>query len=485
MRTKKTLCLLLALPLLLFACQNPGSGGTTETSDQGGDIADHENSEPTENPLYIDALPERDFGGYLFNMLTWPYIYANTELVVEEQTGDTIPDAIYLANKTLEDRFNVNFKQLYAPDTNQIVTYVKKAVNSGDNAYDAALIVDRDALGLAMSGKFFYNVNELPHVDLDRLYWDQELKKALTIDNVLYFAYGAHNLSVYGNVNFLVYNKAIATELGLENMYDLVRGGKWTVDKLYEMAAAAVKDLDGDGKMTKNDRWGVALFTGWYYPSFWMGEKIPLVAKDENDLPYFNVPGNEALFNLFEKLYAHTAKGFDYIRNEDFREVFDNGLSLFMASTMYDVQRLRAMETDYGILPYPRMSEAKPGEPYVGRLAGGFPLIVPVTADAERASVVLEALACEYQRRVIPNYYEVAVQVKSTRDEESIEILDMLMKNRFLDFGDCLWTWDIRVKYTDIFESQTNNFQSVTEKITGSVEKMIEKAIAVFREANG
>ena len=106
-------------------------------------------------------------------------------------------------------------------------------------------------------------------------------------------------LSIYDNVNFLVYNKQIASELALENIYDLVRKGKWTIDKLYEMAAAATKNLNGDGIMAKEDRWGVSLFFGSYYPSFWEAEKLSLIAKDENDLPFFNVPGNEKLFNLF------------------------------------------------------------------------------------------------------------------------------------------------------------------------------------------
>jgi hypothetical protein len=108
---------------------------------------------------------------------------------------------------------------------------------------------------------------------------------------------------------------------------------------------------------------------------------------------------------------------------------------------------------------------------------------VPVTADAERASVVLEALACEYQKRVIPAYYDISVQIKGTRDEESIEMIKMMMDNRFVDLGDTVWMDAVRANYESIFKSGKNTFQSVTEKIAPNVEKTLEKAIEAFQNA--
>jgi maltose-binding protein MalE len=490
MKLKKILCLLIIFALLfLLSCKDsdtgntpdPNNSNTSSSLDASGDPGGSENDEPNENPLYIDDLPDENYNGAKFNMLDCEYLYTNATLIVEKQTGDVIFDSIYLANRTVEERFNIEFVRQTSPDIRDVAGYVKKTVDSGDNAYDVVFILDRDAISLAMKGKYFYPMNELPYINLDKLYWDQELKKTLTIDNTLYFTYGAHMLSICDNINFLVYNKQIASELAFENIYDLVRNGKWTIDKLYEMAAAATKDLNGDGLITKEDRWGVSLFFGSYYPSFWEAEKLSLIAKDENDLPFFNVPGNEKLFNLFEKLYAHSTSGFEYQDMNTCQEVFDNGRALFKDTTMFMVQKLRALETDYGIVPYPAMNEKKPGEPYIGRISVGFPLIVPVTADAERASVIMEALACQYQKRVIPVYYENAVWIKSTRDEESIEILNMLTQNRFIDFGDTYWTNDVRDKYTDIFINKTNNFQSVTEKMEKNVVKILDKAITAFR----
>ena len=56
----------------------------------------------------------------------------------------------------------------------------------------------------------------------------------------------------------IYFNKDIVTECGLENPYELVYNKEWTVDKFISMAEGATADLDGNGKITNNDRRGVS-----------------------------------------------------------------------------------------------------------------------------------------------------------------------------------------------------------------------------------
>ena len=494
MKTNKLYLLLTfsLLLLILFSCgdskesNSPGNLNTPQA-----DITDgnQPSDETMENLLYNDDLPDFNYGGAKFRMLTfYDYPAAHSMLVIEEQTGDIVNDSIYLTNRIVQDRFNLEFEQVEGQRLN-MPNMLRRAVSAGDDMYDFVLINDRDAMDLAMQGRYFYTMSELPYVNLDKLYWDQRLKKDMTIGNILYFTYGANMLSAYDLVNILVFNKKIAEDLGLENMYGLVRDGKWTIDKMYELGAAAVADLDGDGRMTDADRYGLLVQPGWHYPAFWVSNRIPLVAKDENDLPYFNVPGNDLLFALFNKLYDYVQSGIELVSPsgtilESF-PAFENNQGLIANATMFTVQQLRGMEVDYGILPYPSLYEKNPGEPYSARLALGIPIVVPITADPERASVILEALACEYQKRVIPSYYDIAVQVKATRDEESIEMIKMMMDNRFVDLGDTIWYNTVRVNYEGIFKSGRNTFQSVTEKIAPKVANTLEKAIEAFQNSGG
>lgn len=485
---KKMICLLILSAVLpLLSCGGSGGGDIPEVA--GSTEEQKDEAQPAANSLYSDDLPEMDFGGGKFVMLSFTNLdTVHINLLIETQTGEVADDSIYLANRLVQDRFNAVFEQILTTDYNTVPSLVKNTVRSGDNAYDYVLIADRHAMDLAMEGKYFYNMGELPYVDLNKLYWDQSAKTDMSIGNVLYFTYGANMLSSYDFVCFLVFNKQMALDLGLESIYGLVKDGKWTIDKMYEMGTKAVSDIDGDGKMTKNDRYGVLCTPNFYYPSFWGAERIPIIGKDKDDMPYFNVPGNEKLFTLFDKLYDYAQSGVELSEwgsPTDAFPMFTSGLGLFANATMFTVQNLRNMEVDYGIVPYPSLYEKKPGEPYSARLCTGLPIIVPVTSDPSRASVILEALACEYQKRVIPSYYDLAVQTKSTRDDESVEMLDMLLANRFTDLGDTVWLSVGRSQYEGLFTNKKNTFQSVTEKAENKVASTLEKAIEAFLSAGG
>lgn len=84
-----------------------------------------------------------------------------------------------------------------------------------------------------------------------------------------------------------------------------------------------------------------------------------------------------------------------------------------------DVSYLRDMKDDFGIVPWPKYDESSDG--YAANVDAGTDLfVVPITtADAERTSIILEALCAEGYRSVIPAYYEVALQKKYTRDDIS------------------------------------------------------------------
>jgi len=497
---KKFIVIFALLAFLLAACSKDADDGKKAATEGpeggGGEVA-------SETTVISDDLPNMDFGGYGFRVLTWPHEGGeHTVIAPEEQNGDILNDSIYNANKRVEDRFNVKIEEIIKGRYYEVPAQVKNAVQAGDAAYDMVLMVDRLATDLAMSGRYFCTMNELPNVDLEKPYWDHFINEALSIEGILYFASGANMMSALDYMCFLVYNKEVVKNEGIENIHNLVQGGEWTMDKMYELGRSVVRDLDGDGQFTDLDRYGVLLSPDYYYPSFWYANRIPLIAKDANDLPYFNVPGNDRLFDIFNKQYdfAHeanvefnvtTSKMPNYAGSVAGHPIgiamrmFADGRGLFANSSMYTVQALRAMDADYGIIPYPTYDKQPAGEPYTARVTGLIPLIVPTTnTDLNMTSALMEALACEYYLNVIPKYYDLVVQEKATRDDESRDMLDMLIANRFFDLGDTIWLGDARAQYSGLAFAKSNTFVSVTEKIESKVQKTLDKSIAAFREAN-
>ena len=479
---KKAVCLILCVSicgLAFISCGDKKAGNEKPAPNENQTIAE----QIPEINIYEDDLPEMDFNGESFRILDFPtYTNAHANLVEAEETGDVVIDAIYRANANVEERFNVAFDEIVCEGYVEALKMMRNSVQSGSDDYDFVLITDRDAFATAMEGKYFYAFDELPHVNLDKAYWDQSLRKTLSMGNRLYFTYGANMLSVNDFSCIMLFNKRIAEDLGLGNIYQLVRDGKWTIDKMTEMAKAATKDMDGNGTMNKEDRYGIASRGDYFYASFWVCERIPLIGKDKDDLPYFNAPGNEKLFDIFGKLNEisksdYIWQGTDTGSTDPPMEMFSKGNSLFFSSTVYTTWRLRGMEIDYGIIPYPTLKEKNPGEPYSARAQGGFPIVIPATSDAARGSAIMEALACQYQKHVMSPYYENTIQIKATRDEESIEMIDMLLTNKFMDLGDCIWTMDARHEYTTLFfKKQGDAVVSKTEAIAQKLEAALQTA---------
>ncbi|MBP0990044.1 MAG: extracellular solute-binding protein, partial [Oscillospiraceae bacterium] len=114
--------------------------------------------------------------------------------------------------------------------------------------------------------------------------------------------------SKYTSCGYLVYNKALFDEAGLEDPYELWKEGKWDFDALEKAAAALTYDSDDDGII---DKFGL---TG-YLDSYWIGcagGDANYVRWDENGNPQFALDDPDILEcfvferELRDKGYYHT-----------------------------------------------------------------------------------------------------------------------------------------------------------------------------------
>lgn len=91
--------------------------------------------------LAAPELPEKDYEGYEFKILNkiegWG-IYNNEHLVVEEENGEVLNDAIYGRNRLVEEQFNVVITEVITQNT--VMNDVATAVMAGDDSYDVAMI---------------------------------------------------------------------------------------------------------------------------------------------------------------------------------------------------------------------------------------------------------------------------------------------------------------------------------------------------------
>jgi len=503
----KFICLAVICTLLfsMAACSNKPDAET----DSGNTAADKTESQ-TQNTDDIDAtettaeamtktveiqpeLPENmDFGGFDFRILVRYYAsenhtaYQARDIYAEEENGDPINDAVYRRNRYVEDKYNCNITQVLA-DNHQ--SRLSNSVKSGSDDYDLYYTVFYDYATDVTKGNFA-NLNDFPHINLDAPWWDQNAKESISIGGKLYFCPSDLILLHNDSSSAIVFNKKLIKDYQMEDPYELVLSEKWTVDRLIEMTKDVYKDLNGDGVMDKNDLYGFACYRD-AVMSLVHSAGGRICEKDNNDLPYLTL-GTETSYTAFEKAFdlMYAPSGYNIHKELEAKDnlFYSTAMNMFMADQflfywilLHDIEQFRNMESDFGILPVPKLTEAQQGYGSTVNRYHGQALAVPVTVqDRERNGIILEALTAKSKYTLIPEYYERTLQRKVSRDSESEAMLDIIFNSHVYDPGYVYnigeYAWDIIM----MTMKQNRDIVSLYEKRENRANKDIDKLITAL-----
>ncbi|MHC1694169.1 MAG: hypothetical protein AB9835_02600 [Eubacteriales bacterium] len=495
-KLKKLSALLLSTVMIsasFLSCgeKKPVDSGTTAPVEEATQPASEISAFDKEyNENQLEAI---DFGGYEFK------IYARGEeclewqsqnAAVEEQNGELINDAVYIRNNVIEDKYNIKIKYLQAKTAEAILADVKKTVLAGTDAYDLALICLRDA-SAGTKQNLFLNLDEVPHINLKASWWDQSIMKDTSIMNKVYFATGDISIMDNDGTWTMMFNKKMLKDLNLEDPYQLVKDGKWTFAKFQEMMKGVTKDLDGNGTLDHLDQYGFATTMDTVNGLFYSGG-LSVVTKNADDIPEYTLMQNPNTVGVLDGMYS-IMRGNDYtLISADWAKVdpkthlivqaaFEESRSLFYAEVMQCVIRLRQMNTDFGVIPLPKYDEAQEGYyTTVHNWASEAAAIPASVSDPERTGIIVESLAMESKKYLTPAYYEIALKGKFIRDEESSEMLDIILSGRKADLGYMDNIGGLISDITSRIQGKKTDFVSTIEKKEAKVLSDIEKSVESY-----
>jgi hypothetical protein len=179
------------------------------------------------------------------------------------------------------------------------------------------------------------------------------------------------------------------------------------------------------------------------------GGEIELTLMNERTLQAFDAYMD---FVMSDHALTYQREDWASVRSD---AMFENNQSLFFMQIMELVVRLRAMEIDFGVVPYPKL-DANQQDYYttVGSWHSGFMCVPIAQEDSFRTAAVLEALAAESMYTLLPAYYDIALVGKMIRDEESEEMLDIIFGSKVFDLG---WMYQIGGYNEEIMNQLRNN----------------------------
>ncbi|MCL1858997.1 MAG: extracellular solute-binding protein [Oscillospiraceae bacterium] len=415
------------------------------------------------------------------------------DIVAEEDSADVVESAVYKRNLEIEEKLNIKITGVWVLIGEQI-SKLKKAVTAGDNSYDAVMLNLEDASNATKQG-LLINLADTSGVNLSNPWWDQSIMQETSVMNKTYFATGDISIMDNDGTWTMMFNKKILKDLELPDIYDIVKKGEWTVDKFMELGKGATFDLDGDGVITYLDQVAFAT-TADSVQGLFYSQGLRIVKKDENDLPYYALTGDAVMTSL-EKLYEVFRGNGDFtMLSGDYpntphggsthlvvQDAFEQNRALFYGEVMQCVKRLRQMETEFGIIPFPKANaEQKQYNTYVHSWASATAAIPRGGDNDDRTSAIIEALAYGGYKYITPAYYDVALKSKYARDDESSEMLDIILDGRLADLGYVDKYGGLMGNFQSNITGKKNIFASTIEKAEAKIQKDIDKAIEKYDE---
>lgn len=441
---------------------------------------------------FVYEYPELDLGAAEFTILnsttTWGFY---TTFDLEEQTGDTLDDTIFQRNRKVEEAFNVTLVGV-DKDIGEAAGELRKTVNSGEDVYQSALI-SLGSIAPLVQEQMLMNLRDCDAFRVDEEWWDQEILRTYNIggNDIVWFA--ASELSLTGLECTVVpfFNERILNNLDLESPYDLVRNGTWTFDKLGEYAKAGA-NLNGADSFDTYDASGPAQYGIVSYSTFphamLIAANEDYIRLDKDGIPYFALE-NDHFFTVADKIASLTATSgeFNDFNSGDihYESIFRDGRALLTIAQVKATTKFRSMDDTFGILPMPKFDEAQ--EDYRCMRTGTSCVVcVPVTiGDMDACGAVMDALSYYSYTDVLPAYYDVTLTQKGLRNEDSVEMMNLIRDSRVPEIGSTFgWTSAISSQIETQLMKGKSDLASKIASQKSKVEAKIQETLELLESAN-
>ena len=419
-QTGMALLLVLSMLVSFAACNKDDTQTPTGTTEN------NETDSPDENSL---AFPKTDLKSD-FNILypEWG-LYADHFFATEEQAGETMADAILERSDLIFDYLGVDLYGMPTPthgvqNIRAISIEVENKIASGDDAYQLVLTHTFESVTPMALGGYLLDFYEIDHINLDADYWNRGAVDSMAVGGVGYYALSDFMISDPVAVFF---NKQMLEDYEeLDNPYQLVRDGEWTLDKLFEMSAAV--DFDNDGLADPlSGTYGFSAQADWTFISLIDSCNVSLL-EDYGGVKLLNMSaGNQAYADLLTKVWTKMGEDwvhlYPYGAPAESKLTIDDDNVLFSMEPLRDAYKHREADVVFGILPTPTGTA---GQEYRSFDWSGMMCVPNIVENTEVLGKTLEALSYFSQETTKIAYYEKLLGARLADAPEDKEMLDVI-----------------------------------------------------------
>lgn len=440
---RKVLLVVLAMLMcfcLLTACGEPSDGNTDGTNNNTGDT----NGTDEGNGFPYEVV---DMGGKKFKIAGFgdEYDIEKWDVIAED--------------------FNCSFEYVLMPQ----LSYMQEiaTATAGGSVYANLYYFGNYSSPQFYLSQLIADVRTIESLKMDELPWDAFITETNTISGVPYAIH--YDKSSYG-MHLLSYNKTLADQLGIENLYDAVRNGTWTFEKFEQVSQTAVDKTNGATLGT---------ITGSFSPHCYGyangGAAVTLGA----DGKYAFTATDDAFLNGLQFIRDYRQKGLlktdvvggDWGITES--RCFMNRETMFHQGEVWVARDIFSayMEDDFGLLPLPKGPDADKNVGIV--FDSNHFSFMEGDPDIENIAKLFVAYSSKYAMSLETMLEEEYASV--LRDEDSLEMLKMMYENPANSSFDTGW---LGSAFTEAVTDCTERLSKTPKEAMDGIAALMEAILA-------
>ena len=415
----------------LAACDNSGVAEET-TLKSGGDETTDQTSEQT-----TEVIPDApDIEKKNYDDIFYLYLEGSCNPIetywVEENGSDVLSAALFARQEEIYNHLGVTLYAWCNTDADYSESF-KTAVKTKTGAVDLMMThVSINVAGLVSDG-FLYQFNEMPGIDLDADYWNQEFMDSLAIDDMYFLGFNDFNILF---THVVAFNKTLLEKYDDaldKSLYQMVDDHEWTLRQMIDLAKVAYID---NGSVEKN-QYG---FTGlqWVpWCGFLEGCGVNLVEMNEYgdyEVSFYNEENKDktiAIVGMLKDLADAEYSCVDYWSFE-LTVPFTTNRALMTLSSTNQLTEYLHYDVDFGIVPYPLYDTDQ--TEYHSLQWGGYLAIPAYLENEEMVGETIEMLAY-FSDGVKVAFYQKLLGKQVADNPDDRRMLDIVWNSVCTDFG--------------------------------------------------
>ncbi len=467
-----------------------GGDSTTGTTNNGGTTppGETELNGKTKHPDFMDV----NFGGREFVFAIQDIGDWDEYDIAPEATGEDniITEASIERTSKVESLYNCKIKEIKCNKDTSAYGMITTDIQTGKHTVDFA----EEQYSLGKNNSDIINIASLD-IDITHDWFDQSYIDTYLVNddgkNRLYQISGPWNLISYDATWMLYFNMNVYEALRSASktnvdLYQTVKDGKWTVDVMLDLMAAAKSDANADQKMSYDDGdvFGLTTYGNGYMDNalyFGVGgrgavrdtttNKVVAISKDTVDI---------------SALAAAIDKASQLVNNDAYtpigsiakaRASFTNGQTLFASECLAAASLVTDENANFSCVPFPKYNEEQENyQAMVCNRAYGLSVSAAIT-DLNNVANFLEVFAYHSQMLVYPEYVRY-YKTQVFCDDGAGEMLDIIFKARVWDY-DYLGTCGIVSTAALCISNGKNTFS----KAIGSKSSTTNQKLDAYRES--